>query len=224
MTRASKTRSPAWHYDAVEIRADGAVHVLGCCLAIVGAVVVVGLAFMLGPAASAVGAVIYALCLIATLLLSALYNMWPVSPRKWVLRRFDHAGIFLLIAGTYTPFAIHMGMSGRHFLYGLWAAAVAGMVLKIVFAGRFDRLAVILYLAVGWSGLALFEMMPDSLGMAATVLILIGGFVYSLGVIFHLWEKLRFQNVIWHAFVLAGAACHYAAVIVSIVANAHAVA
>lgn len=205
-----------WNYDAVEIRADGAVHLASVLFAVVGGVVVVSLAFAMAPPLTAFGASVYAVCLVATLTLSALYNMWPVGPRKWLLRRFDHAGIFLLIAGTYTPFAVHMGVTGLRFLVGLWVAAAAGILLKIAFAGRYDRIAVLIYLMVGWSGLALYGLMPASLGERTTALIVAGGLVYSFGVVFHLWERLRFQNAIWHGFVLAGAACHYAAVLVSI--------
>lgn len=212
----------AWNYDDAEMRADGVVHVAGVTLAVVGASVVIGLALWKTSATTALGASVYALCLIATLSLSALYNMWPVGPRKWALRRLDHAGIFLLIAGTYTPFMLRMGSVGHDFLLFVWAVALLGFAMKLVVVGRYDRLATLLYLALGWSGLALSGVMVRTLSPWSLGLILLGGLVYSVGVVFHLWERLRFQNAIWHACVLAGAATHYGAVLICVLAVARA--
>ena len=207
-----------WNYDRAEIRADGAVHVTGVSLALVGAWVIVGIALWHASVTTVFGASVYALCLIATLSLSALYNMWPVGPRKWLLRRFDHAGIFLLIAGTYTPFTLRMGPVGDLFLLWVWSVALLGMALKLLLAGRYDRLATFFYLALGWSGLAMSGIMIESLSPWTLGLIFLGGVAYTVGVIFHLWEKLRFQNAIWHGFVLVGAATHYGAVLITVLA------
>lgn len=205
-----------WNYDRNELRADGAIHVAGVAFAVAGASAMIVSAALLAQPVDALGASVYALSLIGTLAMSALYNMWPVGPCKWLLRRFDHAGIFLLIAGTYTPFALQMGPRGHWLLAGVWGVAILGMALKIALPGRFDRLGVLLYLALGWSGLATFDVMAESLAPLAIGLILAGGVVYSSGVIFHLWQKLRYQNAIWHGFVLAGAICHYCAVFASL--------
>ena len=212
----------AWNYDEAEIRADGLIHLAGVSLAFVGAWVVIGVALSRTGTTTALGAGVYAISLIATLTLSALYNMWPVGPRKWLLRRFDHAGIYLLIAGTYTPFMLRMGALGRDFLIGVWCTALLGVALKLLFVGRFHRLATLSYLLLGWSGLALSGAIARTLPSWSLGLILLGGLVYSVGVVFHLSERLRFQNAIWHGCVLAGAATHYVAVMISLLALARA--
>lgn len=215
--RRGRPAAFAWNYDRSELRADGAVHLTGVALAVTGAIALVVTAFMEVDVGAASAASVYALCLIATLAMSAAYNMWPVGPLKWSLRKFDHAGIYLLIAGTYTPFALAMGGRGGWLLAWIWTVAGLGMVLKIAFPGRFDRLAIALYLGLGWSGFAVFGTMVESLPGAVVGLIVAGGLVYTAGVVFHLWESLRFQNAIWHGFVLVGASCHYIAVMTSVV-------
>jgi hemolysin III len=149
------------------------------------------------------------------LVLSATYNLWPVSRAKWVLRRFDHSAIYVLIAATYTPFFIQVKDSifAVVLLISVWCVAVGGTVLKLVLPGRFDRVSVGLYLAMGWSGLMLYDSVVSALPAMALWLVVAGGALYSLGVIFHAWQRLRFQNAIWHCFVLLGAACHYTAVL-----------
>jgi hemolysin III len=148
------------------------------------------------------------------LVLSATYNLWPVSRTKWVLRRFDHSAIYLLIAATYTPFIMELrdSVMALALLIGVWCVAIFGIVLKLGWPGRFDRVAVGLYLALGWSGVMLYDSVVGALPRMSLWLVLAGGALYSLGVIFHAWRRLRFQNVIWHCFVLLGAACHYTAV------------
>ena len=150
----------------------------------------------------------------AMLVFSATYNLWPVSRAKWVLRRFDHSAIYLLIAATYTPFIMELrdSVMALALLIGVWCVAIFGIVLKLGWPGRFDRVAVGLYLALGWSGVMLYDSVVGALPPMSLWLVLAGGALYSLGVIFHAWRRLRFQNVIWHCFVLLGAACHYTAV------------
>ena len=159
---------------------------------------------------------VYVAGLLAMLVLSATYNLWPVSRTKWVLRRFDHSAIYLLIAATYTPFIMELKDSvfAVALLVGVWCVAIFGIVLKLLRPGRFDRLSVGLYLAMGWSGLMLYR--SGRGGVAdhwRSDWCVAGGALYSLGVIFHAWQRLRFQNAIWHCFVLLGAACHYTAVL-----------
>ena len=145
---------------------------------------------------------------------SAAYNLWPVSRIKWLLRRFDHSAIYLLIAATYTPFIAQMknGLLATTLLAGVWTVAAVGIVLKLALPGRFDRFSIVLYLALSWSGVAMYEVIA-ALPASTLWLLGAGGLLYSFGVVFHLWESLRFQNAIWHAFVVLAAACHYTAVI-----------
>lgn len=98
-------------------------------------------------------------------------------------------------------------------LLGVWSIAAVGIVLKIVAPGRYDRVSIALYLLLGWSGLMAYQSVFTALPDSTVVLLVVGGFLYSAGVVFHLWERLRFQNAIWHVFVLAAATCHYTAVL-----------
>lgn len=105
-----------------------------------------------------------------------------------------------------------MGDRALPLLLFVWSVAFVGIMLKLFMPGRFDRLSILLYLALGWSGVMVYDTMVQSLPPAVFWLIAAGGMVYSLGVIFHVWERLRFQNAIWHGFVVVGAALHYCAV------------
>jgi hemolysin III len=203
-----------WNYDRVELIADGVVHAIGILLGVIAATVLVVLTAVYASALDIVAVSIYVAGLLSMLVLSATYNLWPVSRTKWVLRRFDHSAIYVLIAATYTPFIMEMKDSVFAFalLIGVWCVAIFGIVLKLAWPGRFDRLSTGLYLALGWSGVMLYDSGIGSLPKVALWFVLAGGALYSLGVIFHAWRRLRFQNVIWHCFVLLGAACHYTAV------------
>jgi hemolysin III len=146
---------------------------------------------------------------------SAAYNMWPVSPAKWFLRRFDHSAIYLLIAATYTPFLAQMknALASAGLGIGVWLSAAVGMALKLALPGRFDRLAVILCLLLGWSGVIAYDSLASAIPSSSLWLLAIGGILYSLGALFHVWQRLRFHNAIWHGFVLLAASCHYSAVL-----------
>ena len=203
-----------WNYDRVELIADGIVHAIGILFGLIAATVLIVLTAIYAHAIDIVAVSIYVAGLLSMLVLSATYNLWPVSRTKWVLRRFDHSAIYLLIAATYTPFILELRDSvfALALLVGVWCVAIFGIVLKLGWPGRFDRLSVGLYLALGWSGLMLYDRVVSALPQMALWCVLAGGALYSLGVIFHAWRRLRFQNVIWHCFVLLGAACHYTAV------------
>jgi hemolysin III len=208
------TGAMRWNYDRAELVADGVVHAIGILLGLIAATVLVVLTAVYATAISIVAVSIYVAGLLSMLVLSASYNLWPVSRTKWVLRRFDHSAIYVLIAATYTPFILEMKDSvfALALLTGVWCVAAFGIALKLIWPGRFDRLATGLYLALGWSGIMLYDSGIGSLPTLALWLVVAGGALYSLGVIFHAWRRLRFQNVIWHCFVLLGAACHYTAV------------
>jgi hemolysin III len=148
---------------------------------------------------------------------SAAYNLWPVSPRKWLLRRFDHSAIFLFIGATYTPLIVQINSPTTFvLLVFVWLIAIFGVGLKCLLPGRFDRLSIALCLSLGASGICVYEAAIATLPRLTLWLIATGGVVYSIGVIFHLWDRLRFQNAIWHSFVLIAAICHYAAIVTTI--------
>lgn len=196
-----------------ELWADGVIHVLGVALGLGAVAVLIAQVASSAPLFDLIPVTIYGAALLAVLIVSATYNMWPISPRKWFIRRFDHSAIYVLIAGTYTPFLMKLSGSvlAQVLLAVVWLAAAAGIVIKVVLPGRFDRLSIALYLAIGWSGLLIWESV--SLLPATTLwLIVAGGVLYSIGVIFHVWESLPFQNAIWHGFVLVASGCFYGAV------------
>ncbi|GGE01489.1 DNA-binding protein [Aureimonas endophytica] len=192
------------------------VHALGVILTITGSMALLTFAVGHMTRVQTAGAVVYLATLMLSIGVSAAYNIWPVSRTKWLLRRLDHSAIYLLIAGTYTPFMIEM--KAYAMLSCVWAISLAGVTLKLLCPGRFDRSAIGLYLALGWSGIFMFTRITETLSSTVIVLILAGGVVYSLGVLFHVWERLRFQNAIWHSFVLTAAAIHFVAVWRSLVA------
>jgi hemolysin III len=204
-------------YDFQEIVADGIVHGVGIVFALIGATALIFYVTIWGSLTAIASAWIYALGLVLCLSISFTYNIWPHSRVKWFLRRLDHSAIFILIAATYTPF-LQRGIEEPLIaitLVGIWVAAFSGIFLKCVFPGRYDRLTILLYLGMGWSGVMVAGPLSSHLPPLTMWLIVVGGMIYSLGVIFHVWERLRFQNAIWHGFVVAAAAVHYSAVMTS---------
>jgi hemolysin III len=211
-----------WHYSRAEMIADGIVHAVGIVLAIAAGSAFLALAaFHAGPG-EYVAAVFYVVSLLTVLSVSLAYNLWPVSwPTKWILRRFDHAAIYLLIAATYTPFLAQLDNSplALPMIVVVWSAAAAGIAIKMFLPGRYDRLAIVFYLAIGWSGVVLAGPLVQTLPTTSVALLVAGGIVYSLGVIFFAWKGLRFHNAVWHGFVVTGAGLHLAAMVDCLVVN-----
>lgn len=202
-------------YTLAELIADGVVHVLGLVVAVAAGSILLAFA-ILETAPEAVPALaVYVGSLIVVLGVSLAYNLWPVSPVKKLLARFDQAAIFLFIAGTYTPFLAVLGGTTTGILMTtfVWGASLVGVALKLIVPERFGRLAIVLYLAIGWSGILVFQSLAMSLPPTTLWLLVAGGVTYSMGIIFHLWERLKFQNALWHVFVVVGASLHLWAVI-----------
>jgi len=196
--------------------ADRWVHVLGLGLGLPAALGVVVVAALGGAQGQLAPVALYAAGLLAMLGCSAAYHLRRASTRRDWLRRLDHAAIFAMIAGTYTPFTLKLE---RAWALGLtsaiWALAAAGIAAKLVRL-RPDRLhgiSVALYLVLGWIGLLALGPFMASLGAPTLALLAAGGALYTAGVVFHLWQRLPYQNAIWHGFVLAAAGVHYAAVL-----------
>jgi hemolysin III len=195
-------------YTRNEIRADALVHGAGILAALAGSIAMLvhaGVTWVLAA---------YLFGLLVMLACSAAYNLTPPSQLKWILRRFDHSAIFLLIAGTYTPLLPFLPDAAQSWTLGLvtWLGAAFGIAVKFAFPGRFDRLAILVYLALGWVGITAAGAFMQVLPPQVLNLIIAGGILYTAGVIFHIWERLKFHNVIWHGFVVAAAACHFAAI------------
>jgi hemolysin III len=200
-------------YTRAERIADGIVHVIGITASLTAFVVLLVAAIPTLDVFSSTALVIYAVTVVGLFIISAAYHMIPHQPWKQVLRRFDQAAIFLKIAGTYTPLVILIGSA---FSYGVlafvWIMAVVGAISKLSMWQSIDRFSTLLFLALGWASLTLAWPMFSNLPVAVSVLIVTGGVLYTVGVIFHHWDSLKFQNAIWHVFVLAASACHFAAV------------
>jgi hemolysin III len=198
-------------YSRAEHTVDAVIHVLGILFAINGGL---WLLFHVTGLSVVASVSVYCAGLLAMLTASALYNLWPHgNTREW-LRRFDHAAIFIMIAATYTPFAVNrlQPPASGTILTLIWSGATIGVVLKVLYPRRFEIASVTLYLALGW--LVVTVIKPLSAAMAVTDfrLLLAGGLVYSAGVVFYLMERLPYHKAIWHAFVLVAVVLHFTAV------------
>jgi hemolysin III len=193
---------------------DGLVHVFGLLVALVAGSILLTVAITHTAPEAGPALALYVGTLVGVLAISLAYNLWPVSPVKMFLARLDQAAIFLFIAGTYTPFLAALGGTTTSTLMTsfVWGASLIGVALKLVVPHRFGRLAIVLYLAIGWSGILVFQSLAQTLPASTLWLLVAGGVTYSLGIVFHLWEKLKFQNALWHVFVVLGASLHLWAV------------
>jgi hemolysin III len=199
-----------------ELAADAIVHGIGIAAALVGAGALIFIAATKRNGLEILTVSAYSVGLLAMLICSTVYNMAERSRYRELLRRFDHAAIFVMIAGTYTPFTA-LALSGV-WAVGMtifvWAVAMLGVVLKLsVPSDRFAKLSMALYLIFGWIGMVIMWPLLGSVGIPILILLAIGGVVYSLGTIVHALDRLPFQRAIWHGFVVIAAAIHYAAIV-----------
>ncbi|MFM9845697.1 MAG: hemolysin III family protein [Hyphomicrobiaceae bacterium] len=197
-----------------EHKADTIVHVSGIVAGVVAVTVMLVAAARHLPLASTASLAIYGSSMLAMFACSASYHMIPSARWTGVLQRLDHAAIFLKIAGTYTPFAAIKigGIAGFGLLGLVWLLALIGAAGKLLLTSTWDRIAIPLYLVLGWIGLAMLKPLMASVSPTSIVLLGIGGLLYTVGVIFHVWRSLPYQKAIWHGFVLAGTGCHFGAV------------
>lgn len=201
-------------YTPAEKRADGVVHALGVGGSLIAVIALI--AYAAGrEGANLFSLGVYGAGMLAMFGCSAAYNMVEREGLKAVLRRLDHAAIFLMIAGTYTPVAVMVvgGLWGYGLLAVVWAVALFGVPMKLFAPDRLSRWAVPLYLIQGWALAVAVDPLVSSTPPSVLWLLVAGGVLYTSGVAFHLWQSLPFQNAIWHSFVLAGAACHYLAIL-----------
>jgi hemolysin III len=201
-------------YSRAEIAADAAVHVAGIGFALVAGPVLIGLALARGETAGIAAAAVYVVSMLAMFGCSACYNLISMPSWTETLRRLDHAAIYLKIAGTYTPFAA-MPLAagpGKALLLAVWAVAGLGLLVKLLGLRRLDPFSIPVYLGLGWALVWVWDDASALLGRPTLWLLAAGGGLYTIGVIFHLWRRLPFQNAIWHLHVLAATACMYVAV------------
>jgi len=206
-------RSPAVGFLTTEL-INGVTHGVGFLLSIVGLVVLVALASSRGGARHVVACSVYGATLITLYLASTLYHSVTTPRAKVVLRLLDHIAIYLLIAGTYTPFTLlTLGGGWGWSLFGtIWAMALVGAVFKILFMGRFEKASVAFYLMMGWLVIVGLKPLVAALPAGGLAWLFAGGAAYTLGVVFYAWESLPHNHAVWHVFVMLGSACHFFAV------------
>ena len=202
-------------YSIREEVANTVTHGAGILLSIVALAVLVAFSSLNSDVWHITSTSIYGATLILLYAASSLYHGIPYSKAKQVLQKLDHAAIFLLIAGTYTPFVlVNLRGPWGWTLFGMvWGIAIFGMMLELVSSKRYKRLSISLYLGLGWLILIAIKPMLESVETGGLILLLIGGLCYSLGVIFYIWKRLAYNHAIWHLFVLAGSALHFFSVL-----------
>lgn len=219
-TRPESTRSPApAEMSASEELANALTHGLGATAALAGGAVLVTLAALHGTRWQLAGALVFGISLVLLYVASTLYHSVRHPVLKSRLKVFDHCAIYLLIAGTYTPFTLIglRGSWGWWMFATIWSLALAGVVFKLFFTGRFKRLSTMIYIAMGWLVLVAAKPMWDALDGWTLGWLLAGGISYTAGTFFYHRPALRYSHAIWHMFVLGGSLCHYIAVMAHVV-------
>jgi hemolysin III len=209
----------AMQYRASELAADRIVQMMGTLGGAVGSAILVGIAAGVAAPPTFFASLVYSVCLVTMFGCSAAYNLASNASRQKFLRQLDHAAIFLMIAGTYTPFTtcrLH-GIWAIGMTAAVWIGAVTGAVMKLICPRRIERVSTVAYLTLGWIILVGMQPLLSSVDVETAVLIGVGGALYSIGTGFHLWRGLPFHNAIWHSFVLVAASCHYAAILHGVV-------
>lgn len=206
---------PAWGYTLGEEIANSITHGAGLVASSAGAAVLLFIAAQHHDPLWLAADAVYAASLILLYTASTLYHAIPNRRAKHVLRVMDHAAIYVLIAGTYTPFALLnlRGAWGWTLCAGAWVLAVIGVVFTAVIHRRLSRATTVLYLAMGWMGVLVAKPAFDHLSAWAIIWLVTGGLLYTAGALFYVWERLRYGHAIWHVFVLGGSVCHYIAVL-----------
>jgi len=202
-------------YSASETIADGTVHIIGLGFAIPASILL--MMHAVGQDLSLTALVIYAACFLFSLTVSATYHLMPFERSRPFLSRLDHAAIYFKIAGTYTPLVVTIGTGFAYGILGIvWVLAVMGAIAKMWFWSTDSRASLALYLAMGWLSVLLIWPMWHQLPSAALILIGVGGLTYSAGTIVYAHRGMRYQNAIWHVFVLAASICFFAAIALSL--------
>jgi len=201
-------------YTAREELANSLTHGLGAVLSVAGLVLLVVFAARHGDAWHVVSTAIFGTTLVLLYTASTLYHSLRGERLKQRLQKFDHAAIFLLIAGTYTPFVLVplRGPWGWRLFGIVWGLAIVGVALKFWFAGRFKLVSTLIYIGMGWLVVIAIKPLMAALPAGGVKLLVAGGLCYTGGAVFYLWKRLPYHHAVWHLFVLGGSACHWAAV------------
>ena len=205
--------------------ANAVTHGIGAGLSIAGLIIAVVVAVRRGDRYSVIGAAIFGATLVLLYMASTLFHAFQRETVRVAVRRFfhivDYIGIGFLIAGTYTPFALKLrDVGGWTVLVVVWSLAVIISIIKTFFAGRFNGLTALAYVAMGWMGIFMLGDMMTMFGIGPIIWLLMGGAAYTVGVIPFLWEKLPFNHAIWHLFVMVGSICHFFGIVFHILPTA----
>ncbi len=204
-------------YSRGEEIANSVIHGLGALLGVVGMTVLLVLAMLYGTRAHFVSYLIYGSSLIFLYAASTLYHALPFIKAKSIFKVLDHVGIYLLIAGTYTPFLV-LNLSGGWalgMLITIWSLALIGSVFKLFFTGRFTLVSTLMYIAMGWVVVVAYKPMTQALSSEIINWILLGGFFYTGGTVVYLMKRVPYHHAVWHGFVLCGSIAHYVAVVIA---------
>jgi hemolysin III len=206
------------NYSRAEELANRLTHGFGALLSLVGVISLIGLALAQRDTNRVVSACIYGGSMVTFYCLSTAYHTVRKPYIRYVFRILDHVGIYLMIAGSYTPFALVTlrGPWGWTLLCMVWGLGTVGAVLKIFTTHRLPIIGPLIYIALGWMLMIAFKPLSAALAANGVALLFIGGLAYTVGVLFFLWERLPFNHAIWHLFVLAGSACHFGAIFYSV--------
>lgn len=201
-----------------EILADGIVHALALLAGLIAFPLLLSHALDTAGLGVVAALAVYTAGFFLMFGFSLAYNMTPPSALKWLLRRFDHSMIYVMIAGTYTAVIPHLDHSTWSWALGIvvWTGAALGILVKVVLPGRYDRLSILAYVLLGWVGVIAIGPVSAALPAVALWLLAAGGVTYVAGVGFYVWKRLKFQNAIWHGFVALAAGLHFAAIAVSV--------
>ena len=217
MNAIGKSLPLRWTQSAGEELANGISHGFGLVGAMIGTPILLLAAFHKGDILFFIGTIVFTTTLLLVYLASTVYHGWPQTSTKCLLQVIDHAAIFLLIAGTYTPFALgpSRGGGGLAMLGIVWALALFGVIMKATRGAlRHQGLAMTLYLGTGWIGLTFIRPLALAIPLSALLWLIAGGIAYTAGTLFFANERMRYSHFIWHLFVLAGSGCHFAAVFI----------
>jgi hemolysin III len=203
----------------IEEIANTVTHGFGLVLSIAGFIILISLASLEGDVRHITSILVYGSSLVILYAASTFYHGATEPKLKRTLQVVDHCCIYLLIAGSYTPFALIVlrGSFGQGLFVFVWLFAAAGIILKVFFGKRFMIASVLSYLLMGWIGVVAVEPLFAALGFAPVALLVAGGIAYSLGVIFFGWKRFRHHHAIWHLFVLAGSFCHFLAISIYVI-------
>lgn len=216
--RMDKAKEYLPHYTLGEEIFNSVSHGVGVALACVGFGILIVLSALYGDAWAVSSSIVYSFSLFALYLASTLYHACPNRRVKGVLQVLDHCSIFLLIAGTYTPYTLITlrGALGWSLFAVVWGAAIVGVVLNAIDVQKYSRISMVCYVAMGWVVVLAIRPLMASLAWNGLVLLALGGIFYTVGIVFYVIRR-SYMHSIWHLFVLAGSVCHYLSILLYVI-------